>query len=245
MESRYVSTSGACSLVFNPLSVSEEQAIKYNLLGLQISLVSEMAILWAGKPAFFEMMYPIHSILEIVASQEYSSVLVENIRGRAKKAAGAILELLAAASQTRRPLRLHNHRPIAIKTSMPKFEESYNPEQRYDPNSDRVAVSKLKAEHKRERKGALRELRKDANFLARENLRERKEKDRAYEKKFKRLVAEIQGEEGQGSQTLRQREEDEEGKEIVEHLENQHHYFTSRSSIPLTPHVVDAGCPNP
>ena len=54
----------------------------------------------------------------------------------------------------------------------------------------------MKAEYKRERRGALRELRKDANFIARETLREKKEKDREYEKKFKRLIGEIQGEEG-------------------------------------------------
>lgn len=57
-------------------------------------------------------------------------------------------------------------------------------------------MNKLKAEHKKERKGAMRELRKDANFMAREQLREKKVRDEAYEKKFKRLVAEIQGEEG-------------------------------------------------
>ena len=32
--------------------------------------------------------------------------------------------------------------------------------------------------------------------MARENLQEKKERDREYEKKYKRLVAEIQGEEG-------------------------------------------------
>lgn len=42
----------------------------------------------------------------------------------------------------------------------------------------------------------MRELRKDAQFVAREQLREKKEVDAAYERKFKRLVAEIQGEEG-------------------------------------------------
>lgn len=42
----------------------------------------------------------------------------------------------------------------------------------------------------------MRELRKDANFIARENLREKKERDAQYERKYKRLVAEIQGEEG-------------------------------------------------
>jgi nucleolar protein 14 len=61
---------------------------------------------------------------------------------------------------------------------------------------DRAAAAKLRAEYKKERKGALRELRKDSNFIAREQLREKKERDRAYEVKYKRLVAEIQGEEG-------------------------------------------------
>jgi len=39
-------------------------------------------------------------------------------------------------------------------------------------------------------------LRKDSSFIARESLREKKEKDAAYEKKMKRLMAEIQSEEG-------------------------------------------------
>lgn len=42
----------------------------------------------------------------------------------------------------------------------------------------------------------MRELRKDANFIAREKLRDKKEKDKAYEEKYRKLVAEIQGEEG-------------------------------------------------
>ncbi len=42
----------------------------------------------------------------------------------------------------------------------------------------------------------MRELRKDANFMAREKLKAKKAKDEAYDKKFKRLVADIQGEEG-------------------------------------------------
>lgn len=96
----------------------------------------------------------------------------------------------------RRPLELHHHRPLAIKTSIPKFEESFHPGKHCDPDRDRSEASKLRAEYKRERKGAMRELRKDANFIAREALREKKEKDAAYEKKYKRLVAEIQGEEG-------------------------------------------------
>ena len=112
------------------------------------------------------------------------------------KSSGKVEIMLAQARISRRPLALHNHRPLAIKMSIPKFEDSFDPDKHYDRDQNRKELSKLKAEHKRERKGAMRELRKDANFIARETLREKKEKDREYEKKYKRLIGEIQGEEG-------------------------------------------------
>ena len=76
---------------------------------------------------------------------------------------------------------------------------SFDPTKHYDPDKERAELAKLKAEHKRERKGALRELRKDANFMAREKLRAKKIRDEAYENKFRKIVAEIQGEEGRES----------------------------------------------
>ncbi|KAF5015778.1 hypothetical protein F66182_12766 [Fusarium sp. NRRL 66182] len=112
----------------------------------------------------------------------------------------------------RRPLLLHNHRPLAIKQSIPKFEEDFNPDKHYDPNRERAELAKLKAEHKRERKGAMRELRKDANFVAREQLKEKKEKDAAYEKKYRRLIAEIQGEEGREAKAYEREKKFRQGK---------------------------------
>lgn len=108
----------------------------------------------------------------------------------------ALTARLSAARLVRRPLELHHHKPLAIKTSIPKFEDNYNPERHYDPDRERTELAKLKKEHKRERKGAIRELRKDARILASSSLREKKERDAAYERKQKRLLAEIQGEEG-------------------------------------------------
>jgi nucleolar protein 14 len=96
----------------------------------------------------------------------------------------------------RRPLQLHNHRPLPIKSSIPKFEDSFDPTKHYDPDRERADASKLKAEYKRERKGALRELKKDASFLAREGLKRRKATDEAQRLKERRLIAEIQGTEG-------------------------------------------------
>ena len=175
---------------------ANDQMIKIGLFDTQLALIQNMADLWAEKLAFCEVFTIICSVLRFIQkSGKLNSKSMEDTRTVANKLHEQLLQSLSA----RQPLRLHNHRPLAIKTSIPKFEESYNPDKHYDPDRDRADFSKLKAEHKRERKGALRELRKDANFIARENLTEKKERDSAYEKKYKRLIAEIQGEEGRES----------------------------------------------
>ena len=177
---------------------ADNQTFKIALVETQIAIVQKMADLWAEKSAFCEVFSIIHSVLRFIQkSEKLNDKTMEDCRTVANKVHERLLQSLSA----RRPLRLHNHRPLAIKTSIPKFEESYNPDKHYDPDRDRAELSKLKAEHKRERKGALRELRKDANFIARESLKEKKERDSAYEKKYKRLVAEIQGEEGRESKS--------------------------------------------
>ena len=179
---------------------NDDEVLKARLLRTFVILLDHAAGLWQSKTSFYEIFEPAAVVLEHLAKSCVSRRLLQNNQvfiNVLKSAIKKLRDLRAEALKGRRPLLLHNHRPLAIKTSIPKFEESYNPDRHYDPDRERSELNKLKAEHKRERKGALRELRKDANFIARESLREKKEKDAAYEKKFKRLVAEIQGEEGQ------------------------------------------------
>ncbi|KAL8944168.1 MAG: hypothetical protein Q9216_000592 [Gyalolechia sp. 2 TL-2023] len=172
------------------------EELKLALLNTTIAMCGEMAFLWIGKPAFFEILEPVAACLKHLTSKACVTKIGERIGTKAQGTLQKIKELLQQARKARRPLLLHNHRPLPIKTSIPKFEESFNPDKHYDPDRDRAQMNRLKAEHEKERKGALRELRKDANFIARESLREKKERDTQYDKKFKRLVAEIQGEEG-------------------------------------------------
>jgi nucleolar protein 14 len=152
------------------------------LLDAHITNLTSMATLWSTKSAFPEI---------------FPSTLITTLKSlKAPKAATHLSLLRSQATLARRPLQLHHHRPLAIKTFVPRFEEDFDPRKHYDPDPDRAESIRLRKEYKKERKGVLREVRKDANFLAREKLREKKLKDVAYEQKFKKLVAEIQGEEG-------------------------------------------------
>ena len=176
---------------------ANDARIKEGLLRTLIANTRTMAELWASKSAFCEIMGDLHQVVNLIGSKSrFSKTIPAEIRKQARSVSLKTHVLMQQSAETRQPLRLHNHRPLPIKTSFPKFEESYDPSKHYDPDRERSDLSKLKAEHKKERKGALRELRKDASFMARESLKEKKERDQAYEKKFKRLVAEIQGEEG-------------------------------------------------
>lgn len=177
----------------------DNENLKSRLLQTFLKLIGEAADLWQAKSSFNEIFQPALMLLHLLqkASAIKKSIQLDDyLQGAIVLTARKLEGICTTKLDSRRPLLLHNHRPLAIKTSIPKFEESYNPDRHYDPDRERSDLNKLKAEHKRERKGAMRELRKDANFIAREGLREKKEKDAAYEKKYKRLVAEIQGEEG-------------------------------------------------
>ncbi|KAH0565726.1 hypothetical protein GP486_000890 [Trichoglossum hirsutum] len=178
------------------LTDDEESRLKIALIETHTALIDSAAELWVGKSAFSEAFEPAFKVLQLFAEKECSKWLPTYTKGKVLKTAEKLQRLLKHAKFSRRPLALHHHRPLAIRTSIPKFEDSYNPDRHYDPDRERTEVSKLRAEYKRERKGAMRELRKDANFIARESLKEKKERDREYERKYKRLVAEIQGEEG-------------------------------------------------
>ena len=180
---------------------SNNQALKLALLKTQIEVVENMLVLWADIPAFCEIFDSFHRALSFLGDAVGPTKFDDTLKDKINTAKTHVHTYLCRSLAARKPLRLHNHRPLAIKTSVPKFEESYNPDRHYDFDRDRAEVAKLKAEHKRERKGALRELRKDGNFIARENLREKKERDSAYEKKYKRLISEIQGEEGREAKT--------------------------------------------
>ena len=132
-----------------------------------------MAECWSAAPAFTEMFTPCLNFLD-------------------KKSSVHLQARLASAHQTRRPLELHHHRAVAIRSSIPKFEESFNPHKHYDPDAERSASRKLAVEYKREKKGAVRELRKDASFVAREQLKTKRAKDEEHEKRERRFIAEIQ-----------------------------------------------------
>ena len=189
----------------------KKERLKLSLLSTFTSLLDASANLWAEKSAFFEIFSQATQVLKYLG-KACAKKVPTSLSDQVQQTLDKIQKLLSQAKRSRRPLLLHNHKPLAIKMAIPKFEESFNPDRHYDPDRERAELNKLKAEHKKERKGAIRELRKDANFIARENLREKRERDEAYEKKYRRIIAEIQGEEGREAKAYEREKKARQGK---------------------------------
>ena len=103
--------------------------------------------------------------------------------------------MLRFSQQARHPLALQAHKPIPIPTYIPRFEHlSSNYLRNRDPDYDRNEAAKLRAQYKQERKGAIRELRKDARFLAAEQQKRQKDKDKAYNERMKRAFSSLESE---------------------------------------------------
>ena len=95
--------------------------------------------------------------------------------------------MLNLSDTSRKPLLLQHHKPIPIATFVPKFDEGYNPNRKFDPDTERAEASKLRSLYKKEKKGAIRELRKDNKFLAGEEQKRKATKDADYNKKVRLL----------------------------------------------------------
>lgn len=106
-------------------------------------------------------------------------------------------------------MTLQLHKPIAIPSYVPKFDSNAsNYLRNRDPDYERNEASKLKRQYKQEKKGAIRELRKDAKFLAGVQQKEQQEKDKGYTERIRKAVASIDPERAEEKALLREKAKD-------------------------------------
>lgn len=131
---------------------------------------------------------------------------VHYFKAKATAEADSLRRLLKFARQSRKPLLLQAHKPIAIASYIPKIESSSSSYfRRNDPDHERAEASKLRYQYKQERKGAIRELRKDARFLSAVQQQEQAEKDRGYKDRMNKVFNSLEGERAEQKQMDREK----------------------------------------
>ncbi|GAA6008589.1 hypothetical protein JCM11491_003358 [Sporobolomyces phaffii] len=168
----------------------EAEQLKADLVKTALSLLTDARERYSGSEAFVELFQPAEAVLKAVKLQKLPAPTKELV----STTVSTLSKSLTFTLQSRKPLTLQHHRAIPIATYLPKFDEGFNPNRRFDPDTERAAQSKLKALYKKEKKGAVRELRKDNRFLAVEEAKRKKTDDVAYEKKITKIMGSLQDE---------------------------------------------------
>ncbi|KAF8272106.1 nucleolar protein 14 [Lactarius quietus] len=160
-----------------------------DLLGLALDLLAQFSEAYKALDGFVELFSP---VLEVLNGAN-PDVLCPTLRDRITKTISMIQKLLKFSLQARQPLRLQAHKPIPIPTFNPKFESNSSSYLRSrDPDHERQEAAKLRKQYKEERKGAIRELRKDARFLATVEQERQREKDKSYHERMKKVFGNIE-----------------------------------------------------
>ncbi|KAF8897899.1 nucleolar protein 14 [Infundibulicybe gibba] len=165
---------------------------KLDLLNLSFQLLGKCAEMHKGLDGFIEIYEPVLQIFQHVHERKK---LPENLQAQLSSKRDMLGRLLKFAGQSRQPLCLQAHKPIPIPSYIPKFEATTSSYlRRQDPDHEKNETSKLRSQYKQERKGAIRELRKDARFLAGVEQQKQREKDHEYSRNMKRVFGSIEGE---------------------------------------------------
>ncbi|KAH3671626.1 hypothetical protein OGAPHI_000330 [Ogataea philodendri] len=166
------------------------QAQRENLLLKAVQTVDQATGLLKESGASVELLKPFETIMKHLVKY-YASSTVPTVLAK-------LQNLVKIARVDRQPLKLQAHRAMAIPSYLPKFEENFNPDKKsYDPDQTRQEISKLRHQVKQERKQSLREIRKDSQFEAREQLKLKRKDYQEYHSKMASIINSIQTQEGQ------------------------------------------------
>lgn len=168
---------------------SEEQR-SILLLKLVVTLDKYVSNIFRDYTALLEITTPFVSILKHM-------IKYYALNSKVTSTLSKIMNLRKFALKERTPLLLQHHKPLAIPSYAPKFEENYNPEKKYyDPDRTRQQIGKLRHQLKEEKKQNMRALRREAEFEARQQIDESKAKYANYHAKMAKIMNTIQTEEG-------------------------------------------------
>ncbi|OJA07999.1 hypothetical protein AZE42_01078 [Rhizopogon vesiculosus] len=178
---------------------------KIDLLILALRLLDRFSEMYKSLDGFIELYEPVLDILTKLDITQLSKGVGTQVSSLQDK----LTRLLKFARQARRPLLLQAHKPIPIPTYIPKFETHSSSYLRHrDPDHERNEASKLRYQYKQEKKGAIRELRKDAKFLASVEHKKQVEKDRAYKNRMNKAFSTLEGERAEQKAMDREKEKE-------------------------------------
>ncbi|XP_057282652.1 nucleolar protein 14 [Pezoporus wallicus] len=171
-------------------SRTEMNHIRLSCLALCFDLIKKCAALYESLPSFHEIMHPVRILLtQHVPVNEYPEKLQEWYHSALKE--------LESKVKHYTPLICEKRKPVPLKQYTPRIMKVLEFGRKQGSSKQEQERKQLIHKHKRELKGAIREIRKDNQFLARMQLSEIMERDAARKRKVKELLGSLSTQEGE------------------------------------------------
>ncbi|NWR71520.1 NOP14 protein, partial [Centropus unirufus] len=185
---------------FKESSRTEMNHIRLSCLALCFDLIKKCAALYESLPSFHEIMRPLHTLLiHHVPVKEYPEKLQESYHSALKELEGKVKHYT--------PLVCEKKKPVPLKQYTPKLVKVLEFGRKQAGSKKEQERKQLIQRHKRELKGAIREIRKDNQFLARTQLSEIMERDSIRKRKVKELLGSLATQEGEWKAMKRKKRE--------------------------------------
>ncbi|NXI45789.1 NOP14 protein, partial [Galbula dea] len=171
-------------------SRTEINHIRLSCLALCFDLIKKCAALYESLPSFHEIMHPVRILLtQHVPVNEYPEKMQEQYHSALKELENKVKQYT--------PLICEKKKPVPLKQYTPKIVKVLEFGRTQACSKKEQERKQLIRKHKRELKGAIREIRKDNQFLARMQLSEIMERDSARKRKVKELLGSLATQEGE------------------------------------------------
>ncbi|KAH0616333.1 hypothetical protein JD844_027369 [Phrynosoma platyrhinos] len=169
-------------------SRTELNHLRLSCVALCLDMIKRCVFLYGSLPSFHEIVQPIQMLLSTdMPVMQYPKLLQE--------LCDDVLKQLKVKGQYH-PLVCEKKKPVPLKLFTPKLVKVLEFGRKQESNKKEQERKRLIHKHKRELKGAVREIRKDNQFLARMQLAEIVERDSERKRKVKQLFSSLAQQEG-------------------------------------------------
>ncbi|NWJ09414.1 NOP14 protein, partial [Crypturellus undulatus] len=172
------------------ISRTEMNHIRLSCLALCFDLIKKCAALYESLPSFHEIMHSVRILLT-------QHLPVSQYPEQMQECYNSALRELQNKVKHYPPLVCEKKKPEPLKQYTPKIVKVLEFGRKLGGSKKEQERKRLIHKHKREFKGAIREIRKDNQFLARLQLEEIMERDAARKRKVKELLGSLATQEGE------------------------------------------------
>lgn len=169
---------------------TEANHTRLSCLAVCLALVKRCVLMYGALPAFHDIMRPLRALLmQHLADHSHPRDLQELCR--------STLTDMEAQEKHYQPLICEKSKPVPLKLFTPRLVKVLEFGRKQGSSKEEQARRQLVHKHRREFKGAVREIRKDSQFLARVQLSEIMERDRERKRRVKQLFSSLAEQEGE------------------------------------------------